>query len=537
MKNFTTIFKDVLYVSRLTNTKNKKILIFFAVILSQITAGTDLLLIGVFASVIADQFTNIAYLNDLLNFMVLNKYLIIILIMFRYLTNYLQASTIKKIELDVLVNLRAYIFSKILKEKNYSRSDSYFYINTLCGHVSYFYSSFAQLMNHILQAIAYGTYLLISNSNLMIFFISGVIFLAIPIKKLIMISRQYMHKTFLYGKDSNEEIGRVVDNLFLIKILRMEKDELRRFTSTMDKIYKYTFKSYQISFINTQLPNFFTLFVFSIILNIERFITFLTLDFLGVTLRLFQSISVVSTSLNQVANSQVHISKFAELEKLTPKKNENYFSVSQKNKLEVKDVSFKYNNSNVYIFENLNINFQKNTHNLILGANGTGKSTLLGILGDVLIPQKGSINSFTDKYGYIGATPFVFNTTLRDNITYGNRSEVDDKLILNYLEELEMFKEKDSYDLNRIIDNNELSSGQMQKMAFVRSLLAKPEILLLDEAMANLDDESKKKILEILKKQNITLINSTHDPDRFENVDSIYKIDLIEEVKIINKII
>ena len=56
-----------------------------------------------------------------------------------------------------------------------------------------------------------------------------------------------MHRTFIYGKDSNEEIGRAVDNLFLIKILRMEKQELSRFSNTMSKIYNFTFKNYQIS--------------------------------------------------------------------------------------------------------------------------------------------------------------------------------------------------------------------------------------------------------------------------------------------------
>ena len=108
---------------------------------------------------------------------------------------------------------------------------------------------------------------------------------------------------------------------------------------------------------------------------------------------MFQSVSVVSNSLNQVANSQVHISKFVELENLTPNKNENYFNIFEENKLEVKDVSFKYNNSDVYIFENLDISFNKNTHNLILGANGTGKSTLLGIIGNVNTP-KGFCNFF-----------------------------------------------------------------------------------------------------------------------------------------------
>ena len=537
MNKFKEIVKDILYVSRLTKTKNKKILIFTSVTLSQFTAATDLFLIGIFSSIIANQFTNIDFLNNLLIYVNNNKFLIILLVVLRYLINYSQASILKKLELEVLVNLRVYIFSKILKEKNYSKSDSFYYINTLCGHIAYFYSSFAQLLNHLLQAFVYTVYLTIADVTLMTFFILGVALLAFPVKKLISKSREFMHQTFIYGKDSNTEIERIVDNLFLIKILRMESEELSRFSKTMSRIYNFTLKNYQISFVNSQLPNFFTLFVFSIILNFEKFLKFLTLDFLGVTLRLFQSFSIVTNSLNQVANSHVHISKFVELENLIPSKNENYFNISNKNKIEVKNVFFKYNNSDVYIFENLSLEFKKNTHNLILGSNGTGKSTLLGIIGNVLIPQKGQVTSFSSRFGFIGATPFIFNTTLRENILYGNDKSIEDNLILDYLEELEMFKEKNFYDLNRIIDNTSLSSGQMQKLAFVRSLLSNTEILLLDEAMANLDDNSKIKILNILSNKNVTLINSTHDPDRFQNVDSVFRIDVIKDKKIINKIL
>ena len=68
MKKKKKVIDDILYVSRVTQTKNKKIFISSSIILSQVTAGTDLLLIGVFASIIANQYTNIEYLNVVLNF-------------------------------------------------------------------------------------------------------------------------------------------------------------------------------------------------------------------------------------------------------------------------------------------------------------------------------------------------------------------------------------------------------------------------------------------------------------------------------------
>ena len=69
----------------------------------------------------------------------------------------------------------------------------------------------------------------------------------------------------------------------------------------------------------------------------------------------------------------------------------------------------------------------------------------------------------------------------------------------------------------------------MQKIAFVRALLADIKILFLDESTANLDDESRTKIFDVLKNQKITIINSTHEPDQFKNVDSHYKIELQDE--------
>ena len=54
--------------------------------------------------------------------------------------------------------------------------------------------------------------------------------------------------------------------------------------------------------------------------------------------------------------------------------------------------------------------------------------------------------------------------------------------------------------------------------------------------MANLDDDSKMKILR-MNKQNVTLINSTHDPDRFQNVDAVFKTEIINDIKFIKKLL
>lgn len=531
------VITDILYVSKLTKIKNKKALILFSVLLSQLTAATDLALIAVFASIIADQFTNIEYINLFLEFFIKYKFLIVLTVMMRYLINYLQFSLLKNLEYSVTVSLKEYMFNKVLEQKNYSKADTFYFINTLSVHIAFFYSNFAQFVNHLLQSIAYFTYLLIADTTVVSYFGAGALILFYPTYKLISAARTYMHKGYNAGKVANKTLVNAVENLPLIRILRMEESESKNFSDTVKQVYEIVFKNQKITFINQQLPNFFTLFVFALILNFNQIADVLTLAFLGVTIRMFQSLSSISTAINSVVNSQIHVKEFVSLEGNKNTINKSYLQISENKNIKLEGVTFKYANSEEYIFKNLDISIEKDSHSLIIGANGTGKTTLLGLIGNILIPEKGKLSSFTESFSYIGATPFIFQKSLRENILYGNKLNVSDSEILETLYKFDTFKEESSYNLDREVENNTLSSGQLQKIAFARALLSKPKILLLDEAMANLDEKSKEFVLTIIKEMKITVINSTHDPERFENVDAIYKLESIDEERVIKKIL
>tara|TARA_B100001173_G_C15985615_1_gene546578 strand:- start:334 stop:1557 length:1224 start_codon:yes stop_codon:yes gene_type:complete len=400
-------------------------------------------------------------------------------------------------------------------------------------HVSYFFSSFASFLNNILQILIYTAYLVITDLNTVFVFGLGVLVLAYPIKKILEKARLFMHESFEKGQESNKEVERVVDNLLLIKILKKENYEIDRFSNTIQDYIFNLYNNYKFGVVNSFLPSFFTLFMLSTIIALTSYARSLTLDFIGVTLRLFQSLSNLTTSLNQIINSHVHIEKFYEVEKNKTIENTNNFKIINEDIIGLKNVSFKYLNSEINIFEDLSFKIDRNTHTVITGPNGSGKSTLLGLLAGVFYPNHGEVYSFSNKFGYIGATPLIFNSTLRDNIMYGNDLEVKDDQIIEILKTLQTFKEEQNYDLNNLISNKTLSSGQMQKVAFVRALVSKPEILLLDEATANLDESSKETIFDILNDQNVTIINSTHDPDRFKKVDLNLKIDIKNEKRII----
>ena len=155
------------------------------------------------------------------------------------------------------------------------------------------------------------------------------------------------------------------------------------------------------------------------------------------------------------------------------------------------------------------------------------------MLAGVYYANKGKVCTSFENYGYIGATPLIFSGTLRDNIMYGNELFVEDETIYKTLKEFDIFKEEKNYDLDKEVDNKSLSSGQMQKIAFVRALLADVDILILDESTANLDDRSRDLVFNLLREKNMTIINSTHDPEQFKNIDLHINIDIVDELRII----
>tara|TARA_A100001015_G_scaffold317756_1_gene435548 strand:+ start:1397 stop:3016 length:1620 start_codon:yes stop_codon:yes gene_type:complete len=531
VSNFRKVISDVLYVSKITRVGNKKLLVISVALLAQLTAVSDIAIIAIFASIIADQFTNIELINELILFILDFPILIAIMVVLRFIFLYFQQILIKNLEFNVNLNMKTYLLNEVFEKRNYSVADTYFYVNALSGHIAYFYSSFSGFLTSLLQIFIYSSYLLVVDSRSVGLFIVGVAILVYPIKKLLDAARNYMNNSYYKSQDANREIQRVVENMFLIKILKKDVYEMQRFEKSISSMFKNLLMNYKVGLVNGFLPSFLTLSSLSIVLGFSTYAKMITLDFIGVTLRLFQSLGNLTSTMNQIINSHVHIEKFYEIDNNKIELNKENFQIHSASTIEVSNLDFGYFNSDVNIYSDINFSIKKDTHVVVTGPNGSGKSTLLGLLSGVLYAQNGTVKSFSDKFGYIGATPMIFEATLLENIMYGNELNVSNEDIYDYLRTLDTFKEEESYSLDRTINNKSLSSGQMQKIAFIRAFLSDTEILLLDEATANLDDNSKDIIFKILKEKNITIINCTHDPESFENVDANLKISLDNEIR------
>ncbi len=207
--------------------------------------------------------------------------------------------------------------------------------------------------------------------------------------------------------------------------------------------------------------------------------------------------------------------------------------------IKLEKVSYSYANEKC-VLKDLDYYFEKNKSYAVVGASGCGKSTLLQLLlagmnsytGEILYDDTEISNisseSLYDIVSTIQQTVFVFNASIKDNITmFGNfpREEIDRVIELSGLSEL-IAQKGEEYMCGE--NGCALSGGEKQRISIARALLRKSKVLLVDEATASLDAKTSSMVLKaILELENMTRIIVTHDLDE----GSLKKFDKILTLK------
>ena len=170
------------------------------------------------------------------------------------------------------------------------------------------------------------------------------------------------------------------------------------------------------------------------------------------------------------------------------------------------NVSFKYEDDSPYILEGLNLEVKKGETIAIVGPTGAGKSTIINLLsrfynindGRLLIDGKDinkiTLNSLRRNMGIMLQDSFLFSGTIMDNIRYGRLNATDEEVIEaaktvcahGFISEL-----PDGYNTVIKEGGSGLSIGQKQLIAFARTLICDPKILILDEATSSIDTETE----------------------------------------------
>ncbi len=531
MSNIKLFIKDILFVSKLTGTSKKKLRIALSILFLFLAFGSDLIIIVIIANLFqSSNYSDFFIIQYFLN----NLYWLPIIVIFRQIFAYLDVLNTFSLKFDVEESLRAYLIGEVFDKGNFSIADAYHFMNAFAMSVGAFYHSLTAFLASAIQLALYAGYLIYVDFQTLGVLIVGVLVLYLPTKILTKKGRLFAHIKFVAAQEYSEQLQKILENIFLIKLLKKVDEEKKQFRKFLHKLNKAELDNQKVGTVNTSFPTFATYFLLSVLLAFFNFAKVLTLDFIGILVRLFQEFSKLNKNIMLVSNNHVVIKKLHQLEKNKLNNFSSNFKVNKNNKegIVFKNVSFEYFDAENRIFEDLNFTIKKGKHTVLTGPNGSGKSTLLGLSSGLLFPQTGKIESFSNKFGYVGVTPLIISGSLRENLLYGNDESISDDKLQEYIEKFQVFNEKSTDILEKKVSSKTLSSGQLQKVSFIRSLLSNVDILLLDESTSNLDENSRKLIFDILNSSNFTILNCTHNHQDFE-YDEHLKIQIKNEKRII----
>ncbi len=487
--------------------------------------------------------------------------LMIIFFMFRFFVNifYVWYLNSKKVEYDNIISIK--ILSNISKINNssYLNIPSSELINNITGRVPMVTGSIVALSNIMVEI------LILSVISIILFFefpSKSAIIISITLLIFLLINIFYRKFIVLWsierGKGGDLRTQNLVDFFLGIReviIYSLQNFFIKDFLSANKKFLN----SQKKILIFNSLPRIIIEFLLSLIFLGFFFYTltnnFLTNDIiisasiiLILSLRIFPSFNRILFNFNTMKYGTESIYKISNFLVSTEKNFIDKKDVTFKKKIQIKNLSFGFT-KDITILENLNFEILKNKKIGISGESGSGKTTFIDILTGLLKPTKGNISvdeiniydanvsSWIKKISFIQQKVFIFNSSLRQNITLVNDNQMIDKKKLDKILELSDLKNfvnsKENLELFNVGEfGNNLSGGQKQKVGLARALYQDSEILILDESTNAIDEASERKIVEnILSLNDKTIIFITHNLKNLINFDETFKFEQKKLVK------
>ncbi|ANZ57398.1 peptide ABC transporter ATP-binding protein [Fructilactobacillus lindneri] len=204
--------------------------------------------------------------------------------------------------------------------------------------------------------------------------------------------------------------------------------------------------------------------------------------------------------------------------------------------------SFGQADNRFQVLDNINFTSKRGEVNIITGPSGSGKSTLLTIMGALRDPDEGTVLLENEKVANLSAKArdqfrlnqigFILQAhtlvpylTVRDQFVLVDKVRPEGNMSAAELQNL-----TDRLGVSRVVDHfpNELSGGQSQRVAIIRGIYTKPNIILADEPTASLDEQRVTEVCQLLsdlaKKENKTVVVVTHDERVNQYADHIYEL-------------
>ena len=215
--------------------------------------------------------------------------------------------------------------------------------------------------------------------------------------------------------------------------------------------------------------------------------------------------------------------------------------VTTVNNISLEEMSFSYTESNKKVFDRLNLKFEKGTLYGVHGKSGQGKSTLFKIITGVYQPTEGKvvvnntdlqeldINSYWENTGYVMQRTQFFNDTVRRNM--GLLHIVSEEEMDTVAKCLDLYDEIHTlemvWDTEIKLEPCNFSEGQMRRLDIMRNILKNSQILIFDEATANIDEKRRGRFYQLLHELSgdKIIIFSTHNLEELREADIIVDLE------------
>ncbi|MEB5792959.1 ABC transporter ATP-binding protein [Staphylococcus hominis] len=329
-------------------------------------------------------------------------------------------------------------------------------------------------------------------------------------------------------------LGRVLTEMRLVKISNTEQKELNDAHYNLNEIYKLGLRQAKIVAIIQPISSVIMLLMIAIILGFGaiRIATgaitagaLIAMIFYVMQLSMpLMNLSTLVTDYKKAVGASQRIYEIMQepvepMEQLKPIANINI----ENGALEFNNVEFKYDVKT--ILDHVSFRIPQGDISAFVGPSGSGKSTIFNLIermydidnGDITYGNESiydiPITNWRSKIGYVMQSNSMMTGTIRDNILYGINRNVSDEELIKYAKLANchdfIMQFDEGYDTLVGERGLKLSGGQRQRIDIARSFVKNPDILLLDEATANLDSESEQKIqeaLEVLMKGRTTIV-------------------------------
>lgn len=237
------------------------------------------------------------------------------------------------------------------------------------------------------------------------------------------------------------------------------------------------------------------------------------------------------------------------------KKKENIENIYQGENAETLDGNIRFKNVNFsyidgkQILKNVTFSINRGEKIALVGETGAGKTTIINLIlgfykinsGNILFDGKNmddiSLESIRKNVSFIQQNPYIFDDTIKRNITINDNNNISDDKIIEILKQVQLYDKVKNYEngIYEKVKDNTFSKGEKQLLAFARAMAKETSIYIFDEPTSNIDVESEiqlKKVIDNLSKDS-TVIIIAHRPATIENVNKILMVKdgNVEQVK------